>query len=209
LNSVSNASKTSRLFCAALVFIEALCHESFALRSDRGSLNRVRGGTNHVDHEAGVREHGDVAAVDLVDRSAHPLRHEALQLGLDGVVVLATMYQLGFDFQAVPSTFWLNRSAAGAAWVAQDDLLLRLGQVSREARDAFREHPDSPVGNVDVGEDVGDGELVLLALRRLAVVRGECGDIDQSGNALNRSRGRDDRSTVRVADEYGRRADPP
>ena len=31
---------------------------------------------------------------------------------------LATMYQLGFDFQAVPSTFWLNRSAAGAAWVA-------------------------------------------------------------------------------------------
>jgi hypothetical protein len=32
---------------------------------------------------------------------------------------LATMYQLGFDLQAVPATFWLNRSAAGATWVAQ------------------------------------------------------------------------------------------
>jgi hypothetical protein len=28
--------------------------------------------------------------------------------------LLATMYQLGLDLQAVPSSFWLNRSAAGA-----------------------------------------------------------------------------------------------
>src|SRR5258706_14895647 len=32
---------------------------------------------------------------------------------------LATMYQLGFDLQAVPSTFWVNRSATGTMWVAQ------------------------------------------------------------------------------------------
>lgn len=28
--------------------------------------------------------------------------------------LVSTMYQLGFDLQAVPSTFWLNMSAAGA-----------------------------------------------------------------------------------------------
>src|SRR5258708_36210628 len=32
---------------------------------------------------------------------------------------VATRDQLGFDFHAVPSTFWLNRSASGAKWVAQ------------------------------------------------------------------------------------------
>src|SRR6266496_518089 len=30
---------------------------------------------------------------------------------------LATMYQLGFDLQAVPSIFWLNTSASGTLWV--------------------------------------------------------------------------------------------
>src|SRR5437660_4532334 len=32
---------------------------------------------------------------------------------------LATMYQLGFDLQAVPFILWLNRSASGTPWVAQ------------------------------------------------------------------------------------------
>src|SRR5260370_976481 len=32
---------------------------------------------------------------------------------------MATMYQLGFDLQAVPSTFALKRSGAGTHWVAQ------------------------------------------------------------------------------------------
>src|SRR2546426_5971394 len=52
------------------------------------SLNGACGGTDHVDHEGGLREHGDVAAVGLMDGGAHPLRDEALQLGMDGAVVL-------------------------------------------------------------------------------------------------------------------------
>src|SRR6266436_4065381 len=83
------------------------------------SLNGVCGGPDHVDHEGGLREHGHVAAVGLMDAGAHPLRDEALQLGMNGVVVLATMYQVGFDLQAVPSIFWLNRSTVGTPWVAQ------------------------------------------------------------------------------------------
>jgi hypothetical protein len=69
------------------------------------------------------------------------------------------------------------------------DLLLLLGQVSCEASNAFREHPDAPVRDFDVGENVCDGELVLLALRRLVSVRREGGDVDQPGNAVIGSRG--------------------
>jgi hypothetical protein len=32
---------------------------------------------------------------------------------------LPTMYQLGFDFHAVPPTLALNRPASGTHWVAQ------------------------------------------------------------------------------------------
>src|SRR5579863_4863313 len=32
---------------------------------------------------------------------------------------LATMYQLGLVFHAVPAAFWVNRSGTGTAWVAQ------------------------------------------------------------------------------------------
>src|ERR1700751_6054962 len=36
---------------------------------------------------------------------------------------LATMYQLGFDFHAVPPAFAANRSGAGTHWVAQTSFL--------------------------------------------------------------------------------------
>jgi len=45
---------------------------------------------------------------------------------------LATMYQLGFDLQAVPPTFALNRSAAGPKWVAQTSFF----SCSDKSRDA-------------------------------------------------------------------------
>jgi hypothetical protein len=44
--------------------------------------------------------------------------------------------------------------------------------------------PDAPVGDFDVGENICDRELVLLALRRLAFVWGERSDVDQSCYAL-------------------------
>src|SRR5208283_248755 len=64
------------------------------------------------------------------------------------------------------------------------------------------------VGNLDLLEGVRDGELVLLALRGLGLVRGERGDVDQPGHAVIGARGRDDGSAVGVADEDGRAADP-
>ena len=60
-----------------------------------------------------------------------------------------------------------------------------------------------------MGENVCGGKLILLALRRLAGIRGEGGDVDQPGNAVICPRRCDNGSAVRVADENGRAADPP
>jgi hypothetical protein len=85
----------------------------------RAAIHGIRSGTDHVEHEARLREHGDMAGVDLIGGRAHPLRHEALEVRLDRAVLVGHDVPTGFDFQAVPSTFSLNSSAAGAAWVAQ------------------------------------------------------------------------------------------
>src|SRR5260370_15280203 len=90
-----------------------------------------------------------------------------------------------------------------------DHYLLLLRKIGGEILHAFREHPDSPLSHFDVLEDFRRGELAQLAVHRLASVRGDCGDVDQPGDAVIRSRGGDDGSTVRVADEDGGAADPP
>jgi hypothetical protein len=65
-------------------------------------------------------EHGDVATVGLVrGRAAVRFARKRCSSGCPVRPLFDTMYQLGFDLQAVPSTFWLNRSTAGAAWVTQ------------------------------------------------------------------------------------------
>ena len=48
----------------------------------------------------------------------------------------ATMYQLGFDFQAVPATFASNRSGAGTVWVAQTSFLS--GSDKSPAKESMR-----------------------------------------------------------------------
>ena len=77
-------------------------------------LERLCRSTDNVSDEAGVGEHRDVATVDGIGGSTHTLGREALQVRWTVRPWLATMYQLGFDFQAVPGAFRLKRSAAGA-----------------------------------------------------------------------------------------------
>ena len=64
-----------------------------------------------------------------------------------------------------------------------DEPLLFGRQVTGEARDAVRAHPDAAVRDFHVFEDVRLGELVLLALRRLGLIRTQGRDVDQSGDA--------------------------
>ena len=134
--------------------------------------------------------------------------HEALQIGMDRAVVLGhdvpARLRLPGGAPALPAEQVGGRRVVGGP----DELLLCLGQVSGEAADAVRAQPDASVGDLDVGEDVRDRELVLLALRGLVGVRGQRGDVDQPGDAVVGARRRDDRSAVGVADEDGRAADP-
>src|ERR1700685_3297120 len=46
------------------------------------------GGADDVEDEVGVRQHGDVAAVDVVGGGTHPLGRVPLQVWLDGLVVV-------------------------------------------------------------------------------------------------------------------------
>ena len=119
------------------------------------------------------------------------------------------MYQLGLDFQATARSIPAEEIGSRRIMGCPDNLLLLLRQVSREALDAFRTHPDAPVSDFDVLKNVGGGELLLLALRRFVGVRGERGDVDKPDDPVIGSCSRDDSSTVGVADEDGWAADPP
>src|SRR5260370_27212112 len=115
------------------------------------------------------------------------------------------MDQLGFDFHAVPPTFWLNRSASVGG---PDDLLLLLRKVAGEILNAFREHPDPSVGNFDVAED-WCGVLVQLALHGFISIGSDRGDVNQPDNAIIGSGSGDDGPAIRVADKDGRAAHTP
>ena len=114
---------------------------------------------------------------------------EALQLRIDGAVVLGHDVPARLRPPGGACDLLVEQVRGRHALGRPDELLLLLGQVSREAVDAVREQPDAPVRDLDVGEHVGGRELVLLALRRLVLVRGECGDVDEPGNAVVGSRG--------------------
>src|ERR1700722_16917976 len=60
-----------------------------------------------------------MAAVEFEGGCAHALGHERSRSGCTVCSFLPTMYQVGFDFQAVPPAFALNRSGFGTPWVAQ------------------------------------------------------------------------------------------
>ena len=71
-----------------------------------------------------------------------------------------------------------------------NNLLLFFREVSSEARYAFRTHPHAPVRDLNVFEDVGNGELLLLALRSFVGVGGKGSDIDEPGDTVIGSCGR-------------------
>jgi hypothetical protein len=157
----------------------------------------------------GVGKHWDVAAGDLMRGGAHTLRHEALQLGLYSAVTRGHDVRTGLRPPGNTVNLLCEQVRGGREVSCPDDFLLLLRQVACEALDAVGEHPHSPIRDFDVGENVGDGEFRLLALRYLVRVRGECGDVDQPGDPIISSRSRNDASAVRVPDKNCWAADAP
>src|SRR5258705_13543546 len=112
---------------------------------------------------------------------------------------LPTMYQLGFDFQAVPPTFASNRSGWGDALGRPNELLLLLRKISAEILRTLRTQPDTSIHDFDVGDDLLLRELELLGLRGFIRVRSERADINQPDNAIVGSGAGDHPSAVGVA----------
>src|SRR6058998_1164677 len=116
----------------------------------RAALSDVSGLVDHVEHKAGLGKHRDVAAVGLESGLAHALRDEALQLGLDGAVLIRN---------DVPARLRLPRSAFDLLGEkvrrrggvrCPDDFLLLLGWIACKGRDPVRLHPDAPIHDFDV-----------------------------------------------------------
>src|ERR1700722_13202765 len=83
------------------------------------STTRFCGGADYVEHEVGLGKHGDVTAVELMAVAFLRLATKRSSSGCTVRSFLPTMYQLGFYLHAVPSSFWLKRSASGTPWIAQ------------------------------------------------------------------------------------------
>ncbi len=115
---------------------------------------------------------------------------------------LPTMYQPGFDFQAVPPAFASNKSGLGTPWVAQTSF------CSCSERSPQKYFAPS-VHDFDMGEDVGRREVRLLRLRRFVGVRSQRANVNQPDNAIVGSSAGNDGAAVGVADEDNRVADPP
>jgi hypothetical protein len=58
------------------------------------------------------------------------------------------MYQLGFDRQATPSTFYVNRSGTGTAWVAQTTFCSRHSLLAWPTQ---RRKPQTALLPVEIG----------------------------------------------------------
>src|SRR5712692_6323615 len=116
------------------------------------------------------------------------------------------MYQLGFDFQAVPPAFASNRSGFGTPWVAQTSFC---SCSERSPQKYFVPSGRSQIRPSTTSiEDVGPRELGLLRLRRFIGVRSERADVNQPDNAIVGSGAGDDAAAVGVADEDNGAADP-
>ena len=108
-------------------------------------------------------QHRDVAAVDVVGGGAHPLGREAFQVRVNVRSWLATMYQLGFVSPGHAGSIAAEQVRGRRIMGRPDDFCSSSGRSPAK-------HP-TPSGlsqtrpsATSTFEDVGDGELVLLAL---------------------------------------------
>jgi hypothetical protein len=157
-------------------------------------LNSLCGRPDHVNHQVGVGEHGNVAAGDLRCGGAHPLSNEPFHVGMDGAVVLGDDVPAWLRSPGSSSDFSVEQVGSRPEVGRPNELLFLLGQIACETVDAFRKQPDTSVRDFDVGEDVRLREVRLLRLRCLVGVRSEGGDVDQPGNAVVGSGAGDDAS---------------
>ena len=129
----------------------------------------------------------------------HTLRDETLHSGWIVRSFVATMYQLGFDLHAVPSTFWLNKSATGAPCVAQ------ISCCSSSGRSPAKDGTPSPLAKrvrlqPRYGKNIGCRKLLLQTLCCLVGIRAKRRDVNKRCNSRVGAGRRDDRATIGMTD---------
>src|SRR5712664_2516790 len=117
------------------------------------------------------------------------------------------MYQLGFDFQAVPPTLASNRSGFGAPCVAKTSFFSFSGKSPAKESMPSGSNQIRPL-DVDVRKDIRLWEIRLLCLRCLVGVRSERSDVYQPRDTVVSSGAGDDASAVGMANKDNRTADP-
>ena len=93
------------------------------------------------------------------------------------------MYQLGFDFQAVSSSFCFEQVGRGRVVGRPDQLLLLLGQSPAKyltPSGCIQIRPSA----ISMWEKTSVGEFVELALHGLLNIGDDSGDVNQSGDAV-------------------------
>src|SRR5882672_10440364 len=118
------------------------------------------------------------------------------------------MYQLGFDFQAVPPTFASNRSGFGTPCVAQTSLFSCSGKSPAKSSMPSGSNQMRPSLTSMWEKTAVLGKIGLLCLRSLVRVGSKRADVNQADNAIIGSGAGDDASAVGVADKDNRAADP-
>src|SRR5260370_26168221 len=98
---------------------------------DLCGLNRLRGGADNIDDEVGVRQHCDVTAVDSMSGRTHALRYEALQIGVDCLVLRGQNVPARFGLPGRAYHFLVEEVRSRRIVRRPDDLLLLLGKVAR------------------------------------------------------------------------------
>src|SRR5260370_11343581 len=138
----------------------------------------------------------------------HALRYEALQIGVDCLVLRGQNVPARFGLPGCPFHFLVEEVSSRRVVRRPDDLLLLLGKVAREILHAVGEHPNAPVRRRNVLKYIGGGEFAQLAINRLVSIGCDRRDIDQSDNTVVGSRRCDDGAAVRASDKAGAAAYP-
>src|SRR5262245_55653355 len=156
--------------------------------------------SNNVQHKLGLRQHGDMTAVGFEDRCPHALCDEALQLGLDGLVlggydVPAWLGSPGCSFNLLIEEIRCRRSMC-----CPDEFLLMLRQITGKGRNAVWFQPNTSVCHFNMREYVCGRKLFLQTLCRFISIWRKRSDVNESGDTSVRPGGSDDGSSIGVTD---------
>jgi hypothetical protein len=172
-----------------------------------GRRHRTRRLADYIKHHVGVRQHGYVARCHFRCGGFHALRDEALQVGMNGLVLIGKDIPARFGLPCRAVELLVEQVGHRHALRCVHKLLVGLRQVSAEVLGAGRLEPHATVSDFDLREDRGRWEFVELALGGLVGIGRQRSDIDEPDHARVNSRVRDQRAAVGVADEDRRVAD--